>query len=209
MPKLIAKMVVALAVSLAVAFVGAAPAAAQFSQGYKFLEAIRKKEANTVQEMLDLPGTQVVNTRDVTSGETALHIVTARRDLPWMQFLLGKGANANARNGRGATPLQIAVGMGFTEGVELLIAVKARVDEPDSAGETPLIAAVHRRDTGVMRQLLKAGANPDRADNSGRSARDYAALEGKGNPLLVEIEANAKPKAAPGQAPARSYGPSF
>lgn len=204
MPKPIAKMALALAAALVVA----TPAAAQFSQGYKFLEAIRKKEANTVQEMLDVPGTQIVNTRDVTSGETALHIVTARRDLAWMQFLLGKGANANARNGRGATPLQIAVGMGFTEGVELLIAVKARVDEPDSAGETPLIAAVHRRDTGIMRQLLKAGANPDRADNSGRSARDYAGLEGRGNPLLAEIENNAKPKAAQGQARG-SYGPSF
>lgn len=201
------KMVLAFAAALVVT----TPAVAQFSQGYKFLEAIRKKEGNTVQEMLDAPGTQIVNTRDVTSGETALHIVTARRDLAWMQFLLGKGANANARNGRGATPLQIAVGMGFTEGVELLIALKARVDEPDSAGETPLIAAVHRRDTGIMRQLLKAGANPDRADNSGRSARDYAGLEGKGNPLIVEIESNAKAGAAQGagKAPARSYGPSF
>lgn len=207
MPKFRGKIALAFAVSLAVA----TPAAAQFSQGYKFLEAIRKKEANTVQEMLDVPGTQIVNTRDVTSGESALHIVTARRDLSWMQFLLGKGANANARNGRGATPLQIAVGMGFTEGVELLIAVQARVDEPDSAGETPLIAAVHRRDTGIMRLLLKAGANPDRADNSGRTARDYAGLEGRGNPLLAEIENNAKAGVKPGaaQAPARSYGPSF
>lgn len=206
-PKFSGKMVLAFVAALVVT----TPAVAQFSQGYKFLEAIRKKEANTVQEMLDVPGTQIVNTRDVTSGETGLHIVTARRDLAWMQFLLGKGANANARNGRGATPLQIAVGMGFTEGVELLLALKARVDEPDSAGETPLIAAVHRRDTGIMRQLLKAGANPDRADNSGRSARDYAALEGRGNPLLAEIENNAKAgaKAGAAQAPARSYGPSF
>lgn len=204
MPKFRWKIAVAVAVSLAVV----TPAVAQFSQGYKFLEAIRKKEGNTAQEMLDAPGTQVVNTRDVTSGETALHIVTARRDLPWMQFLLGKGANPNARNNRGATPLQLAVGMGFTEGVELLIALKARVDEPDAAGETALIAAVHRRDTGIMRLLLKAGASPDRADNSGRSARDYAALEGGGNPLLAEIENNAKPKAAQGQARG-SYGPSF
>lgn len=211
MPKFRGKMVPKLALALAAALVVTTPAAAQFSQGYKFLEAIRKKEANTVQEMLDVPGTQIVNTRDVTSGETALHIVTARRDLAWMQFLLGKGANANARNGRGATPLQLAVGLGFTEGVELLIAVKARVDEPDSAGETPLIAAVHRRDTTIMRQLLKAGANPDRADNSGRSARDYAGLEGKGNPLLAEIESNSKAggKAGTAQAPARTYGPSF
>lgn len=204
MSKLIAKVALALAAALVVA----TPAAAQFSQGYKFLEAIRKKDGNVAQEMLDVPGTTVVNTRDLTSGETALHIVTARRDLTWMQFLLGKGANPNARNNRGSTPLQLAVSTGFTEGVELLVQQRARVDEPDGAGETALIAAVHRRDTGIMRLLLKAGANPDRADNSGRSARDYAALEGRGNPLLVEIEANAKPKAAQGQTRG-SYGPSF
>lgn len=193
----------------AAAMLGVAmPAVAQFSQGYKFLEAIRKKDGTTVQEMLDVPGTTIVNARDVTSGETGLHIVVARRDLTWINFLATKGANVNARNGRGVTPLQLAVSLGFTEGVELLLANGARVDEPNAAGETPLIGAVHRRDTGLMRLLLKAGANPDRADNSGRSARDYAALEGKGSALLTEIETNAKPKGAAGQARG-SYGPSF
>lgn len=193
----------------AAALVGVAvPAAAQFSGGYRFLEAIRKKDAATVQEMLEVPGTTIVNTRDVSSGETALHIVVARRDLAWIDFLIGMGANVNVRNGRGATPLQLAVGLGFTEGVERLLQKGARVDEPDSAGETPLISAVHRRDTGLMRLLLRAGANPDRADNSGRSARDYATLDGKGSGLLAEIETSAKPKGAAG--PARgSYGPSF
>lgn len=186
----------------------AVPAAAQFSAGYKFLEAIRKKDGNTVEEMLGVPGTTIVNARDVTSGDTALHIVVTRRDLTWITFLAAKGANVNARNGRGATPLQLAVGMGFTEGAELLLEKGARVDEPDSAGETPLISAVHRRDTGLMRLLLKAGASPDRADNSGRTARDYAALDGKGSPLITEIDTNAKPKGAAG--PARgNYGPSF
>ncbi|MEO5586559.1 MAG: ankyrin repeat domain-containing protein [Novosphingobium sp.] len=199
----------AIAFTAAAAMLGVAmPAAAQFSAGYKFLEAIRKKEGNTVQEMLDVPGTTIVNTRDVTSGDTALHIVVARRDLTWIDFLTAKGANVNARNGRGATPLQLAVGMGFIEGVERLLEKGARVDEPDASGETPLIGAVHRRDTGLMRLLLKAGASPDRADNSGRSARDYASLDGKGNSLLTEIETSAKPRGAAGQARG-SYGPSF
>lgn len=204
MLKSMAKTGIALAAMLAVA----TSAAAQFSAGYKFLEAIRKRDANTVQEMLDVPGTTVVNTRDVSSGDTPLHIVTARRDLQWITFLLAKGANVNARNGRGATPLQLAVSMGFPEGVELLIERGARIDEPDAAGETPLITAVHRRDTGLMRLLLKAGANPDRSDNSGRSARDYATLDGKGSALLAEIQTSAKPKGAAG-APRGSYGPSF
>ena len=52
----------------------------------------------------------------------------------------------------------------------------------------------------LIRLLLKAGADPDRADNSGRTARDYAALDGRNSPLLAEIEsarqaARAAPKA--------------
>lgn len=198
----------ALAMLISSMLLASSPAHAQFSKSYKFLEAVRKKDGAVVQDALNEPGSQIVNTRDSTTGETALHIVTARRDLTWMSFLIGKGANVNAHDGRGTTPLQLAVTLGFPEGVDLLISQRAQIDEPNSQGETPLISAVHRRDTALVRLLLKAGANPDRADNSGRSARDYAMLNGRSSALLSEIENNAKPK---GQRSAsqRSYGPTF
>lgn len=192
---------------LAGAVLTASPAQAQFSAGFKFLEAVRKKDGAKVEEALNEPGSTIINTRDSTTGETALHIVTQRRDLTWMSFLIGKGANVNARDSRGVTPLQIASNRGFIEGIELLVASKARLDDSNDAGETPLIYAVHRRDIAMMRVLLKAGANPDRKDNSGRSARDYATLAGSDS-LLAEIDANAKPttqRAGSG----RVYGPSF
>lgn len=182
------------------------PAQAQFSDSYKFLEAVRKKEGDKVTEALNEPGTQIVNTKDYTTGQTALHIVTARRDLVWVQFLIAKGANVNARDNRGVTPLVAASEMGFLEGVDELIKSGARVDEANNTGETPLISAVHRKDLALVRMLIKAGANPDRPDNSGRSARDYAALD-KGSPVLGELEkASKEAKAA---APKKIYGPSF
>ncbi len=202
---MVARAILAL---LAAALIAPAPAQAQFSKSYKFLEAVRKKDGTVVQDALDEPGSQIVNTRDSTNGETALHIVTARRDLTWMNFMIAKGANVNVHDGRGVTPLQLAVTLGFPEGVELLVSQRARVDEPNSEGETPLISAVHRRDTALMRVLLKAGANPDRADNSGRSARDYALLNGPGNSLINEITSNAKP-AGQRSGPQRSYGPTL
>lgn len=186
-----------------VALSAAAPAVAQFSESYKFLEAVRKKDGEKVTEALADPAQTVVNTRDVTSGETALHIVTNRRDLTWMQFLIAKGANVNVRDAKGMTPLVSAVNANFPEGVELLVDKGARLNDSNNAGETPLITAVHNRNIAVIRLLLKAGADPDRADNSGRSAKDYARLAG-GN-LLAEIEANAKPKGDK----AKSYGPKF
>lgn len=181
------------------------PVAAQFSDSYKFLEAVKKKEGDKVTEMLADGSPSLINTRDLTSGETALHLVTKRRDLTWMQFLIGKGANVNMRDNKGATALVAACNLNFIEGAALLVEYGGRVDESNSAGETPLITAVHNRNTELMRILLKAGANPDRADNSGRSARDYARLASNAATLLGEIDANAKPKTKPGQA--QSYGP--
>jgi len=186
-------------------FAVAGPAAAQFSESYKFLEAVKKKEGQEVTDMLAEGSPNLINTRDVTSGETALHIVTQRRDLTWMQFMIGKGANVNARDARGVTPLVLACNLNFTEGVEVLVGNGARVDESNNSGETPLITAVHNRNIPLMRILLKAGANPDRADNSGRTARDYAKLTG--NPALLNvIESDAKPASKPGQGP-QSFGP--
>jgi len=199
-----------LALALAASLLAlAAPAQAQFSPGYKFLEAVKKKDGTVVDEILADPGTTIVNTRDVISGQSALHMVTLRRDLTWMTFLISKGANVNARDGQGVTPLVAASNIGFIEGIELLIEKGARVDEGNSAGETPLISAVHRRDIGLMRILLRAGADPDRADNSGRSARDYALLDGgRSSQLVQEIVTHAKPRGQQGQT-ARAYGPSM
>lgn len=195
---------IAMAMLLATAV--AAPAHAQFSDSYKFLDAVRKKEGDKVTEALNEPGTQIVNTKDYTTGQTGLHIVVARRDLVWVQFLIAKGANVNARDNRGVTPLVLACEMGFLEGVDELIKSGARIDEANNTGETPLISAVHRKDLAMVRMLIKAGANPDRPDNSGRSARDYAALD-KGSPVLGELEKASKEAKATG--PKKTYGPSF
>ena len=195
----------AMATALIIGLAGPTPALAQFSESYKFLEAVKKKEGQEVTDMLAEGSSSLINTRDLTSGESALHMVTKRRDLTWMQFLIAKGANVNIRDAKGGTPLVLSSNLGFIEGVELLVKHGARVDEGNIAGETPLIGAVHNRNIELMRILLKAGANPDRADNSGRSARDYAKLDSKSTTLLAEIEANAKPKNPAGKA--KSYGP--
>jgi ankyrin repeat protein len=171
-----------------VAFGFAAPAAAQFSDSYNFLKAVKERDGTEATKFLDRPGTTIVNTRDLSSGETALHYVVQRRDELWTKFLLERGANPNIADKNGITPLTIAASLGFVEGVERLVKAGSRVDTTNNAGETPLIAAVHRRDMAVVRLLLKSGANPDRTDNSGRSARDYAALMGQAAGVLQEIE---------------------
>lgn len=196
------------AIASALALVLAAPAAAQFqSEGYKFLEAVKDRDGDVATDMLNKPGTQVVNTRDITSGDTGLHLVVQRRDVLWIRFLLQRGADPNIRNKKGITPLQLATAMGFTDGVEALIKGGANVNVGDQTGETPLIAAVHQRNPELVRVLLAQGADPDHNDNSGRSARQYMELM-SGNSLMKQIFQDADDKRA-GKEPKRQYGPSF
>ncbi len=183
------------------------PAAAQFSESYKFLESVKKKELAEVNEMLDKGSPKLVNTRDITSGNTALHLVVARRDLPWLDYLIAKGAKVNVSNVRGVTPLVAATNLNWIEGVEVLIANGARVDESNNSGETPLITAVHNRNIPLIRMLLKAGADPDRADNSGRSAREYARLADN-SAILNVIASDTKLKTRAGEG-GKVYGPKF
>lgn len=178
-------------------------AAQQQSNGYKFIKAVRDRDGTEATRLLDEPGSTIVNARDITTGETAMHAVVQRRDLTWVRFLLQRGANPNIADKNGVTPLQIAVQLGFIEGVERLVQGGAEVDVPDSTGETPLITAIHRRDSAMVEMLVANGANPDRTDNSGRSARDYAALMGDRAGISAAIAKAEKGKADT----AKTYGP--
>ena len=182
----------------------ASPLAAQFqSDGYKFIKAVRDRDGTVATQMLDEPGTTIVNAREVGTGETALHAVVQRRDLNWVKFLLQRGANPNIADRNGVYPIQLAAQLGFIEGVERLIKGGAEVDVSDSTGETPLISAVHRRDLKMVGVLVEGGANPDRTDNSGRSARDYAMLMGARSGVLDAIEKAEEED----EADAKAYGP--
>ena len=192
--------------ALALAMVAGGAQAQNFSKGYKFLESVRNNEMSDVNNTLSEPGNQIINTHDVSTGDTALHILVARRDTPWINYFLARGADPNAKNNKGETPLVTAANIGYGEGMELLLNSGARPDESNATGETPLISAVHRRDIGMVRLLLKAGANPDRSDSAGRTARDYAKLEDRSGNLTNEINTNAKVKAGNGRS---SYGPSL
>jgi ankyrin repeat protein len=168
----------------------AVPAAAQVaSAGYSFLQAVRERDGSKATDLVQQPGSTVLNYRD-DRGEAALHIVTAQRDLTWLRFLLGKGADANIANRDGDTPLIIAARIGFAEGADVLLGRGAQVDRTNRRGETALIIAVQQRNVALVRLLAERGANPDRTDNAtGRSARDYAKLDSRGPELLRALDA--------------------
>jgi ankyrin repeat protein len=184
-----------LALGMALGSMATGAVAQYASPGLTFLQAVRDRDGAKVEEALRSGASTVVNARN-DRGETALHIVAARRDPTYLLFLLGKGADPNLQARSGDTPLLVAARIGDAEAVDVLLRRRARVDLANRAGETPLIAAVQQRHVPVVRLLLEAGANADRADSAaGRSARDYAKLDRR-NPELLRLIETVKPATA-------------
>lgn len=181
-----------------------APAAyAQFSDSYNFLKAVKDRKGEEAEKFLSEPGTVIINTRDGTTGETALHIVIQRRDPNWLGYLLQKGANPNLADKKGTTPLMLATQLGYVDGIDLLVNKKAVVDQTNRSGETALILAVQLRNVEAVRALLKAGANPDKTDSrAGYSARDYAKQDGRASAIAVILENHGKTDTAAKAKPA-------
>jgi len=161
--------------------------AQRFSDSYEFLKAVRESDGNKVMEFLNQPGQSIVNTRDKNTGEAAIHIATKRGDATYLRVLLGRGASANVQDGRGNTPLMLAVTGNYPECVELLVQQRANVNLANASGETPLIRAVQLRNVELTRILLAGGANPDQRDTlAGMSAREYAVRDSR-SPALIKM----------------------
>jgi ankyrin repeat protein len=183
----------------------AIPAGAQmgFSESYNFLKAVKDSDGNKLNEILSKAGSAqvIINTVDQSTGDTALHIVTRRRDLVYLNFLLSRDADPNVTNKADISPLYMATQMRWAEGVSLLLDRKARPDMPNALGSTALSRAVQNYDSAIVALLLRAGANPLKAEaGSGLSARDYAARDPRAAAILRQID-DAKPK------PKANYGP--
>jgi len=179
--------------AVAAAMLATWPVAAQFSDSYNFLKAVKERKGEEAEKFLAEPGTVIINTRDSTSGETALHIVIQRRDSTWLGYLLQKGANPNLADKKGTTPLMLATQLGYVEGIDTLVRKKATVDQANRSGETALILAVQLRNAEAVRALLKAGANPDKKDSrAGYSARDYAKQDGRASTIVSILENHGK-----------------
>jgi ankyrin repeat protein len=105
----------------------------------------------------------------VYAGDTALHIAAAAYQRTSAELLLAKGANARARNRRGAEPLHYAAdGMpdghwnpdGQHEVIDYLVASGADPNACDKSGVSALHRAVRTRCSAAVRALLVNGANP-------------------------------------------------
>lgn len=138
--------------------------------------AISNNSLASIKELLNT-GTDInirANTghTDMTCyGSTPLHAASRSRVyIEVLIYLLEQGANLEARNSRGHTPLHTAVKNGTIEHVNVLLRAGAKTNVHDNQGKTPLHFASLQEDIASLEALLHAGADPDARDRKGRTA---------------------------------------
>ncbi len=99
--------------------------------------------------------------------EMTLLEATAKGRTETVAAMLAEGADVNATDARGKTPLMVAAYRGHTEIARLLIAAGAELDRRDGNGNTALVYATYYtqlqpscRWLAIAEALCEAGADP-------------------------------------------------
>lgn len=145
---------------------------------------------------MEVPGIEGSPTRLVKWGENAYAVRTTASQIVFispypdifraaqnenskmLNLLLSKGANPNAQNADGKTPLMLAAGAGRLETCSALLMKGADPQQTDFQGSTALMAAAEKGQTAVLTVLLAKKSNPNTNRSDGATALRLAALNG-------------------------------
>ena len=106
----------------------------------------------------------------LTANATPLHDAASDRNLDEVNRLIATGANVNAQNDGGQTPLHVACYRGFSPSiVEALLVAGADANAKSNTGWTPLHLASNISDEFTVQVLLDAGADVNALNNNGQT----------------------------------------
>ena len=138
-----------------------------------------------------------VDEQDKNLKITALHRASGwEGNEEMIEFLIQRGANVNAADHNGNTPLILALKKGSSTGVlQLLLEAGANVNASNREGETPLLTAM-RRPGGIesstaileiMKMLLEKDADPNVANKKGQTPLLTALRRGFGKEAALRF----------------------
>ena len=147
----------------------------------EFYDAAVFADMQKLKSMVDNDSSIVSST--VEYGFTALHGVVGEHHFSVAEYLIDSGADVNAKNDDGITPLHLAA---YPKMVELLASRGADLNGKDATGRTPLMVHAAEADSiDVMAALLKLGAAADVTDDHGNTAISIATQRGEGDKIAL------------------------
>ncbi len=175
----------------------------------RYIRAVVSKDPRNVQPFIDTFG---VNELLDTNNNTALHYAAQNDDARTVQFLIANGAQVDAVNSSGRTPLQEAErfknyllenyfnggnplhwalydNKKLSEVEELINKNKDWLNSTDKNGNTPLHVAVKYSDTPVLKLLVTRGSNLQAINKFGRNPLQEAQNLGRKD-LLLYLSSN-------------------
>lgn len=117
-------------------------------------------------------------------SESALHAAASANQVDTVRYLIFSGAEVDARDFLGKTPLLLAVEKFSSHSVAVLCANGADLNSRDTLQETPLLAAIRGQNLFLTKKLLEEGARPNISDARSNSAL-HLAVE-MNDPALVK-----------------------
>lgn len=116
-----------------------------------------------------------------------------RGDLEALELLLDAGADINAVDTNGRTPLYDALPYAEPEIIQRMIASGADVTQPDGAGRTPLqfLSGRNHPAADIIAILVDAGADPNRSDPGGSTPLHRAATSEAAENVVALVGAGA------------------
>ena len=118
-------------------------------------------------------------------GDSALHAAAETGRLNYMDFIISRGANLNARNDTGVTPVLKAIRPmehGDASALQALLSAGASPNLASYDGEFPLHLAATHGELEMVRLLTEAGAHTDALHaQTGKTALDVARENGRGD----------------------------
>ena len=138
-----------------------------------------KRKNNGYFISLDHENNRIMHLDKLKKDWTELHWASHMNEKNDISHLLDRGAEVNAKNTDGHTPLFIASKMGRLEVVKMLLDGDAAVDAASKFGATPLFMASEAGRLEVVKMLLNKGAAVDAAMNDGATPLYIASQEGR------------------------------
>ena len=150
-------------------------------------EAVKKSDISLIKTALQNPS---------TDRNALLFFAVKIGNKAVVKILLANGAQIEARDNNGDTPLLCAANYGHKDVVEILLKNKARIEATDRVRGTPLHNAAMCGSKAVVEILLANGAQIEAADKEGGTPLHNAAMCGHKDVVVILLANGAQIEAA-------------